>query len=171
MTLIDLDNMLKKKLSSRQELLSLKDAILRAVSEVPGLQKDLGLRLARINLQLKTASDALTFEKAFIEAAKTLLEPEILKMLKRAATEKVKESGHKNSSQPALSIVSPSKEEKGLASLAQIASARSIIKFDPATLFREFGRDRVLATWAGLLPEERPSTAHEMRELLRSKIG
>lgn len=49
--------------------------------------------------------------------------------------------------------------------LASSAAGRPI-KFDPSQLFREFGRERVLAAWGACAPENRPETAAAFRALL-----
>lgn len=179
MTLQEVDRKLDGK-PTKAELLALKDAVLRAMGNVPPKSSHpLMMRLARINMQIKSLENRDNpFENHFFEAARELLEAPVFSMLKRAAKARQDAAGAEQGLTLALEIEQPKEKEqpnqpkiKPIATLAKVANARSVIKFDPATLFREFGRARVLNTWSSMLPEERPETANEMRQVIRSKMA
>lgn len=172
MKLKDIDAILESN-ATRDELVSLKDDLLRAISQNPSSQITLGLRLARINLRIKEASiRERSYPDLFVDVARELLDPNELAMIERAVKKRYIENRSWDTDKVVdEEIIYAVKPPKKTSTLSDVARAKSVIKFDPVTLFREFGRDKVLACWSSLNPEDRPETAHEMRTLIRRKIA
>lgn len=160
-------------------LRALKDELLALLAEEPSAQAQITPRISRVNLRLRTAAEkgdgdlaelfrAQSFHAQFYEVAKRMLEPAVFKILCREASQRRDD---------AVRIeLPPRPEEPAPAPTPLVAPLHRLvlaanhqpIKFDPTRLFKEFGRERVLATWNLLPAESRPETAAEFRRILFS---
>ncbi len=86
-----------------------------------------------------------------------LPEPRVFSRLKATASERVRAKSPAPSSPP---LAVPMHE-------LVVAANHRPLRFDPTALFKEYGRERVLATWNCLPSEQRPETAAGLREILR----
>jgi hypothetical protein len=152
----------------------MKDQLLKLIADT-NQQAAIGPRLARVNLRIRALAEAQAQQpkdwcRHFFEAASRLLDPGTFEILKREATRRENEGVRQQPAppSPAGPPTPPAQEPQAparLANLAEVAAVRAI-KFDPTRLFKEFGREKVLTLWAGLLPEDRPETAAGLRRLL-----
>lgn len=179
----------------KDELLSWVSHDVRYQPFTTARQSRINLRL-RALAEAANAAERPSFEAAFVASAKRLLEPAVYDIICRDAME-TRPPGARVSSvsipapapPPPLPPLSPAakpsapaeakkppqaaaKADRGLTAPIHrlvVAAQHRPLKFDPTTLFREFGRERVLATWNMLPAERRPETAAEFRKILARK--
>lgn len=177
------DGQLEKPLSV-EALRTIKDLLLRAVTAQPRQQLPYSLRIARVNLKLselaqrEDSSRRESWPRNFVVAAKRLLDPDAFAMLSREADLRTAEERPValpapvaiEPPHPPPSAATPPPARPNLTArvheLVSVASNRPM-RFDPTTLFREFGREKVLALWNMLPAERRPDTAAAFRAILR----
>lgn len=155
---------------SKVTLLAFKDRLLIEMASNKGLAYPLGLRLARINARMKMSyvEDTTTWERCFVHVAKQLLPLATVKVLQRAAEAMLEESRQQAEEELVRAETREARRKaEAETHVLQNRAASSPLKFDPTALFREFGRESVLAVWGKLLPEHRPETAAEFRRLLK----
>jgi len=127
--------------------------------------------------------DDAGFQRLFFEAARRLLKPEVFEMLCRDADNRRNEINAIRVARatsiplppPDISPPTVSIERKTAKTATPLKApvhrlvteaTNRPMKFDPTALFKEFGRERVLATWNMCTPETRPETAADFRRML-----
>jgi hypothetical protein len=189
--LTQIDDALDGELTT-EELNQFKDELLTMISKDPQAQVFASARLARIKMRLKEVAalnvrtvteqaQKKQFHLLFYESANRLLDPTVFEMLLRDTKVKQAEVTLQEGITAKVETVSKSlnKQTKIKASNSipeslsapihrlVVSAQNKPLKFDPTSLFKEFGRERVLATWNMLPAEKRPETAHEFRLILQ----